>query len=73
MLQSRAMLGEETCLLQDSEWFSGASWYVYITAHEQMGYKLNCITEGCSRLTRGKRAPRGVWKRATAEDHTFLK
>lgn len=53
MLQRRAMLGEETCLLQDSEWFFRGSWCVYITAHKQMGYELNCITEGCSCLTRG--------------------
>lgn len=58
MLQRRAMLGEETCLLQDSEWFFRGSWYVYITAHKQMGYELNCITEGCSCLTRGgKKCP----------------
>lgn len=57
------MLGEETCLLQDSEWFFRGSWYVYITAHKQMGYELNCITEECSCLTSGgKIAPRGVLK-----------
>lgn len=74
MLQRRAMLGEETCLLQDSEWFFRGSWYVYITAHKQMGYELNCITEGCSCLTRGgKNAPHGVLWQAISEDHTFLK
>lgn len=37
------------------------------------GLRASCITEGCSHLTRGERAPRGVEKQTIAEDHTFLK
>lgn len=41
------MPGKGTCpLLPKADWFSGSSWYVYITGWEQMGWQLQCVGRG---------------------------
>lgn len=47
-LESRqADAWERTCpLLQAADWFSGSSWYIYITGREQPGWKLICVGRG---------------------------
>lgn len=43
----RLMPGKGTCpLLQNADWFSGSSWYIYITGQEQSGWKLICAGRG---------------------------
>lgn len=72
------MLREGTCLLQASEWLFRGSWYVYITAHKQMGWELSCITDGCSCLDEKggeieEIIPPVEFLKQELSDHTFLK
>lgn len=40
------MPGKGPALLQAADWFSGSSWYIYITGREQPGWKLICVGRG---------------------------